>query len=178
MKIYETHFHGLLRIESEVFTDTRGWFMETYNQDKLLQQGLGVSFVQDNISYSKRGVLRGLHFQRGRFAQGKLIRVLSGMIYDVAVDMRVKESTYRQAFEAVLSPTSQALYVPPGFAHGFTALEDDTQVLYKVTKPRVIAAEFGLRYNDPSLNIQWSTTVDETLISARDKNWPLLAQTV
>jgi dTDP-4-dehydrorhamnose 3,5-epimerase len=151
-----------------VFGDERGYFFETYKTENYAQICENLTFVQDNISMSAKGTLRGLHFQAPPFAQGKLIQVLQGAVLDVAVDIRRSSPTYGQHFKMVLSAENATqLYIPPGFAHGFVALEDDTVFSYKCTKGYAMRNEGSLRWNDPDLNIDWK--VIHPILSEKDK---------
>lgn len=161
MNIIETKIHGLLIIEPKVFSDERGWFMESFNEQKfaaaLTERGLPVpKFVQDNHSMSKKGVLRGLHFQVSPHAQGKLVRVVQGKAWDVAVDIRKESPTYGQWVGVELSGDNhKQFWIPEGFAHGFVALEDNTQFLYKTTDYYAKECERAIVWDDRKLNIEW-----------------------
>lgn len=174
METETTHIPGLLIITPDVFTDERGWFMESF-QKKRYQDILGsdIHFVQDNLSFSKKGVLRGLHYQAPPFAQGKLVSVLRGRVRDVAVDIRHGSPTFGQYVSVELSADNhQQLWIPPGFAHGFVALEDDTLFAYKCTNVYSREHDRGVLWNDPSLAIDWS--VVDPIVSEKDKQHPLL----
>ncbi|QHG09538.1 dTDP-4-dehydrorhamnose 3,5-epimerase [Moraxella osloensis] len=161
MNIIETKIHGLLIIEPKVFSDERGWFMESFNEQKfaeaLTERGLPVpKFVQDNHSMSKKGVLRGLHFQVPPHPQGKLVRVVQGKAWDVAVDIRKDSPTYGQWVGVELSGDNyKQFWIPEGFAHGFVALEDNTQFLYKTTDYYAKDCERAIVWDDRKLNIEW-----------------------
>jgi len=157
--------------------DHRGFFSETYKKHALQEAGLTADFIQDHHSRStQRGVVRGLHWQAPPSAQGKLIRVVRGAIFDVAVDIRTGSPTYGQHVAAKLSDDNWAqLWVPPGFAHGFYTLTDVTEVIYKVDAPYDPAAEQGLLWNDPALGIAWPVGSDQVLLSAKDEVLPSLA---
>lgn len=158
--------------EPRVFEDARGAFMEVYHAERYATEGLSVRFVQDNLSRSKAGVVRGLHFQR-RHPQGKLIQVIRGTIYDVAVDLRSDSPTFGEHVGIELSDTNgRQLWVPPGFAHGFCALSD-VDVLYKCTDVYRPGDEGGLLWNDPALGIDWPVTAP--ILSDRDREHPPLA---
>jgi len=146
--------------------------METYNYRELKTAGLDASFVQENQSKSKKGVLRGLHFQK-KHPQGKLIRVLSGEVFDVAVDLRPGSESYRRWFGVILSAENRKqLYIPPGFAHGFLVLSAEAEFAYKCTAYYHPEDESGIIYNDPQLRIEWpSISEDELIISAKDRHW-------
>lgn len=171
MKITKTYIEGCFVIEPTVFGDSRGNFFESFNQDRFNElTGLDVSFVQDNQSISQRGVLRGLHFQQGIHAQAKLVRVIKGKVLDVAVDMRPGSSTLGQFFSVELSgENNKQLFVPRGFAHGFSVLEDETIFAYKCDNYYNKESESGIIYNDMDLNIDWKLKDDEVLLSEKDK---------
>ncbi|MDP1621506.1 MAG: dTDP-4-dehydrorhamnose 3,5-epimerase [Bacteroidales bacterium] len=171
MEITKTRLEGLLIIKPDVFEDDRGYFFESFNQEKFLNAGLDLKFLQDNESKSKKGVLRGLHFQAPPFAQGKLVRVIRGSVVDVAVDIRKESPTYGKWDSVVLTGQNKWMYwVPPGFAHGFVTLEDDTIFFYKCTNVYNKASEGSILWNDPNLNINWG--VAEPLISEKDQVAP------
>lgn len=175
MKIIETKIKDLLIIEPKVFGDDRGWFMESFNEknfEKVLKErGLEVpNFVQDNHSYSQKGVLRGLHYQLDPYAQGKLVRVVQGRAWDVAVDIRKDSATFGQWVGVELSGENhKQFWIPEGFAHGFIALEDNTQFLYKTTNYYNKASERIIIWNDSTLGIDWRINVKNILISEKDK---------
>ncbi|MBT4340276.1 MAG: dTDP-4-dehydrorhamnose 3,5-epimerase [Bacteroidetes bacterium] len=169
MEIIKTEIEGLLIIKPKVFEDERGYFYESYNEQAYQENGIAMNFVQDNQSKSKRGVLRGLHFQNPPFAQGKLIRVLSGCVFDVAVDIRKDSETYGQWHSVILSEDNKLQYwIPPGFAHGFLTLENDTILSYKCTELYNKEAEGSIRWNDPDLKISWSYY--DPILSDKDKD--------
>lgn len=174
MKVEETHLSGCFVIEPQVFGDDRGYFFESFNQKAFEEKtGLEISFVQDNQSMSQRGVLRGLHFQKGEFAQAKLVRVIKGKVLDVVVDVRPNSSTYGQSFSIILSEENQKqLFVPRGFAHGFSVLEDNTIFSYKCDNYYNKASEGGIIFNDKELNIDWMLNDDEVQLSEKDKELP------
>jgi len=168
MLVEELELEGLLLIKPNVFKDERGYFFESYNKQKLRELGLDAEFVQDNESKSAKGVVRGLHFQAPPFAQGKLVRVIKGAVKDVVVDIRKNSPTYGQSCAVVLSEENKYMfYVPPGFAHGFTTLEDDTIFSYKCTQLYNKASEGCILWSDPSLGIDWGT--DKPIVSDKDK---------
>ena len=176
MNIIETKLKGLLILEPRVFGDERGWFMESFNQKNfeqaLTERGLEIpNFVQDNHSYSQKGVLRGLHYQLAPYAQGKLVRVVQGRAWDVAVDIREDSETYGQWVGVELSGDNhKQFWIPEGFAHGFVALEDNTQFLYKATSYYNKESEGAIIWNDPTLAITWPLDdIDNVLISEKDK---------
>ncbi len=165
----------VILIKPKVYGDDRGFFIETYKKSLFTEQGITEDFVQANHSKSQKGVLRGLHFQKDPMAQGKLVRVISGSVYDVAVDIRKGSKTYGQYVGVTLSAENKALFwVPPGFAHGFLALEDDTEFEYMVTNEYSPEHEGGIQYNDPALKIEWPMKDEDLILSERDKLWPLL----
>ncbi len=150
---------GLVIIEPRRFPDGRGWFQEGYKRFDFVQAGISETFVQDNISRSSKGTLRGLHFQQGAYAQGKLVSVLAGAVWDVAVDLRPDSPTKGQWFGVELTADQPRLfYIPPGFAHGFVALQDETLFTYKCTAEYHKPSEGGIVWNDPTLAIKWPLT--------------------
>ena len=174
MKIIRTEIPDVLLIEPVFFGDERGWFMESFNEklfhEKLESVGLPRSkiFVQDNHSCSHKGVLRGLHYQEQPYAQGKLVRVIKGAVYDVVVDLREESSTYLKWVGVELNTINNyMLWVPEGFAHGFLALEDDTHFLYKVTDYYNRIAERTIAWNDPLLAIKWPA-VESYVLNSKD----------
>jgi dTDP-4-dehydrorhamnose 3,5-epimerase len=163
----------VILIEPLVFRDQRGFFMETYKHSEFAQEGITGTFVQGNHSKSGRDVLRGLHYQKNPKAQGKLVRALSGEIYDVAVDLRRGGPTYGQWVAVTLSASDKKmLYVPAGFAHGFCVTSEESEVLYSATEEYAPECEAGVLWNDPQLGITWP--VENPRLSARDRAWPLL----
>ncbi len=166
----------VILIQPRLFADPRGFFLETYKYSEFQAHGIPETFVQDNHSRSVRGVLRGLHYQNPPQAQGKLIRVVRGAIYDVAVDIRPSSPTFGQWVSAVLSEENQhMLYVPPGFAHGFLVLSDLADVTYKVTTEYAPDLDAGILWNDPTLAIQWPLE-GPPLLSSKDAALPPLLQ--
>lgn len=171
MEIIKTPLEGLFIIKPDVFEDERGYFFESFNHGKFFNMGLDLKFFQDNESKSKRGVLRGLHFQSPPFAQGKLVRVMRGSVLDVAVDIRKDSPTYGKWESIVLSGQNKWMYwIPEGFAHGFATLEDDTIFFYKCTNIYNKASEGSIMWNDPNLAINWG--IDNPVISDKDKLSP------
>ena len=159
---------GLLLIEPKIFQDDRGYFYETYNNEVFIKNGVDVNFLQDNESLSSKGVLRGLHFQNPPYEQGKLIRVGSGSILDVAVDIRKESKTYGKYETVILSEKNKLMFwVPPGFAHGFLSLEENTKLLYKCTNVYNKQAESGIIWDDKELNIDWNYV--NPSVSEKDK---------
>jgi len=170
MKIISTEFRGLYVLEPTVFEDHRGYFMESYNHKLLQKNSIDYQFVQDNQSKSTYGVLRGLHFQNPPHAQTKLIRAISGTILDVVVDIRKSSPTYGKHFSIVLSAENRKqLLVPKGFAHGFSVLSETAEILYKCDAFYNKASEGGLRFDDPSFNIDWKVPHANVLLSEKDK---------
>lgn len=171
LKKIETGIDGLVIIEPKIFRDDRGYFMETYNSKEFSQIGLNMSFVQDNESKSSKGVLRGLHFQT-KHAQGKLVRVLNGEVFDVGVDLRRTSPTYGMWKGAILSAENKRmLFVPEGFAHGFLVLSDEAVFSYKCTNFYHPEYDGGIVWNDETLNIDWPTDkVNTVILSEKDKN--------
>lgn len=176
MPFITTEIPGLLVFEPKVFADSRGYFFESYNANIFRQEGVDIVFVQDNQSSSCYGVIRGLHYQLNPHAQTKLVRVLSGQILDVAVDMRKGSPTFGHAFTIELSAENKKqLFVPKGFAHGFSVLSEKAEVLYKCDGFYNKESEGGIRFDDPSLNIDWKVPVDKAIISDKDQVLPALA---
>ena len=171
----ETFLNGLYVITPKIFSDNRGYFMEAFNQDDFRKNGLDVKFVQDNQSYSIKGVLRGIHFQKQN-PQGKLVRVIKGEVFDVAVDLRKGSRTYGKWYRIVLSEyNKKQLYIPEGFGHAFLVLSDTAEVTYKCTQFYNCDDEGGIIWNDPHINIKWPLDRITTLIlSDKDKKWGTL----
>ena len=169
MKLVETPIEGLMIIEPKVFGDDRGFFLESWNRKALADLGLDLDFVQDNHSRSQRGVLRGLHFQNPN-PQGKLVRVVSGSVWDVAVDLRKSSPTFGAWFGVELSATNKRMFwVPQGFAHGFLSLEDGTDFIYKCVGYYDPTHEHSLLWNDPAVGIEWPLDDIEPMLAAKDK---------
>ena len=172
MKLIETKIKGCLIIEPEVFFDDRGFFLESYNKKKFEEIVGKTNFVQDNHSCSSRGTLRGLHFQR-KFPQGKLVRVLSGEVFDVAVDLRKNSRTFGHSVSVILSSKNNKIFwIPPGFAHGFQVLSESADFLYKCTDFYHKDDQHGIRWNDNSLNINWP--IKMPTLSKKDAILPLM----
>lgn len=177
MNIIETGINGLYILEPKVFGDHRGYFVETYNQNRFKELGLEYHFVQDNESFSKYGTLRGLHFQKGEFAQAKLVRVLQGRVLDVAVDLRLGSTTYGQHFSVELSEENKRLFIiPRGFAHGFVVLSETALFSYKCDNFYAPTEEGGLAYNDPALGIDWVVPQNKLILSDKDLKNPRLVE--
>ena len=174
MNAIETKLKGCFIIEPRVFNDDRGYFFESYNKESFNSAvGTNVNFVQDNESFSTKGVLRGLHFQKGDYAQAKLVRVTQGKVLDVAVDIRPDSETFLQVETVVLSSENKKqLFVPRGFAHGFIVLSDTVVFNYKCDNLYNKASEAGIIYNDSSLDIDWALDPSEFLVSEKDKVLP------
>jgi dTDP-4-dehydrorhamnose 3,5-epimerase len=171
MNIIKTPIKSLLVLEPKVFEDERGYFFESFNKKKLEDIGIKESFVQDNQSLSNKNVLRGLHFQAPPFAQGKLVRVIKGSVLDIAVDIRKESATYGKYFSVILSEQNKKMFwIPPGFAHGFLTLEDQTIFSYKCSGDYNPSSEGSLLWNDTKLNIEWN--IDEPIVSVKDKEAP------
>ncbi len=169
MKFEYTSLQDLVVIEPTVFEDARGCFFEAYNQSIFAAEGLHFSFVQDNQSFSKRGTLRGLHYQNPPFAQTKLVRVLEGEIKDICVDLRRDSPTYGQHFAINLSAENKKqLLIPHGFAHGFSVISETAVVMYKCDQFYNKASEGGIRFDDPSLNIDWGMDLKDAIVSDKD----------
>ncbi|WP_435354448.1 dTDP-4-dehydrorhamnose 3,5-epimerase [Emticicia sp. SJ17W-69] len=166
MELFQTTLEGVLLIEPAIFKDERGYFFESFNEVVWQKQGLPHSFIQDNQSFSTKGVLRGLHFQKGIHAQGKLVRVVSGKVLDIAVDIRPESPTFgKYEFFELDGKTNQMVYIPVGFAHGFLALEDSI-FSYKCTAGYDKASEAGIIWNDPTLQIKWP--ISDPIVSEKD----------
>ncbi len=180
MEITPLAIPDVLLIKPRVFADERGYFFESFNAQKFKKQtGFLPDFVQDNESKSSYGVLRGLHFQRPPFAQAKLVRVVKGKVYDVAVDIRKGSSTYGQYVGAILSEENKhQLFVPRGFAHGFVVLEDNTVFAYKCDNLYSKESEGSLIYNDPTVNIDWGIPENKFIVSDKDKIGPTIQELV
>lgn len=174
MTIETTLIDDLIIINPTVFEDERGYFMESYNQQKLAEFGIAIDFVQDNQSFSKRGTLRGLHYQNPPYAQTKLVRVLQGEIIDVVVDVRKYSPTYGQHYAIRLSAENKKqLLIPQGFAHGFSVVSETAVVMYKCDQFYNKESEDGIRFDDPALGIDWGIDVEEAIVSEKDQILPL-----
>lgn len=177
MKVTPTKLEGVFILEPAVFGDERGYFFESYNQQAFADAGMDAVFVQDNQSSSRKGILRGLHFQTGEHAQAKLVRAFSGTVLDVTVDLRPNSPTYGEHVAVELSGENRKqLYIPRGFAHGFIVLSDEAVFSYKCDNLYNKAAEGGLRYNDPALGIDWLMAADDIVVNERDASFPTLAE--
>lgn len=176
MTVEETYLKGCFVITPRVFKDERGYFFESFNKKVFEEEtGVSVDFVQDNQSQSSKGVLRGLHYQEGKFAQAKLVKVIKGAVLDVCVDLRKNSVTFGQHFSTVLnSIEKKQLFIPRGFAHGFLVLEDDTVFSYKCDNYYNKSSERGVIYNDKDLNIDWKFSKEKLILSEKDKSLPSL----
>jgi dTDP-4-dehydrorhamnose 3,5-epimerase len=167
MELSTTHISGLLIIKPSIFGDERGHFFESYRQDTLLAAGIALDFIQDNQSLSGKGILRGLHFQKNPYAQGKLVRVIKGSVLDVVVDIRKNSKTYGQHFSVELNEDNKTMfYVPPGFAHGFITQQEDTIFAYKCTNYYHKESEGAILWNSSSLEIDWG--ISDPIVSTKD----------
>jgi dTDP-4-dehydrorhamnose 3,5-epimerase len=174
IKVTKTPLSGVVVVKNRVFGDERGFFMETYNQQRFESMGLPSNFVQDNHSRSSKGVLRGLHYQFPQW-QGKLVRVVSGAIFDVAVDIRSDSTTFGQWYGIEISEENHLqLYIPPGFAHGFVTLSDSADLAYKCTSLYNAEDDAGIAWNDPDIGIDWP--VSDPLVSEKDAAAPPLSK--
>lgn len=176
----DTALEGVKIIEPAAYADNRGFFMESYSRRDFADAGITEDFVQDNHSWSRRGVLRGLHFQK-EYPQGKLVRVVTGSVLDVAVDIRPGSSAFGRWVTALLSASNRRqLYIPPGFAHGFLALEDDVNLMYKCTQLYMPQYDAGIIWNDPAIGIDWGLeqaglSLSDLILSPKDLALPVLA---
>lgn len=173
-EVHITPIPGVVEIFPKVYPDNRGYFFESFRQDWLEKEGITETWVQDNQSFSQKGTVRGLHFQRAPFAQAKLVRVISGKVLDVALDLRKGSPTFGKIYSTILdAEKNNLLYLPKGFGHGFSVLEDAIFV-YKCSNYYNKPAEGGVLWSDPALEIDWM--VDEPIISEKDQEWPTLAE--
>lgn len=174
MEIIETPIKDLLIVKPRVFGDARGYFLETYNQQQYINSGIDINFVQDNLSKSSYGVIRGLHYQLHPHSQSKLVSVVSGAVWDVAVDLRKNSPTYGQWYGIELNEENHLrFFIPKGFAHGFSVLSETAVFSYKCDDLYNPTLERGLMYNDPMLNIDWKIPAEKALISDKDTKHPL-----
>lgn len=174
MEFIKTAIPEVILIKPKVFGDERGFFMESYKKSLFAQNGISEEFIQDNHSKSTKGVLRGLHYQLNPKAQGKLVRCVSGAVFDVAVDIRKNSPTFGKWVGYELSADNQQmLWIPAGFAHGFITLEDNTEFLYKTTGEYAPDCDRGIKYDDPAISIEWPK-LDSILLSEKDQKQPLL----
>jgi dTDP-4-dehydrorhamnose 3,5-epimerase len=177
MEVRDTGIEGLLVLEPRVFQDSRGYFFESYHREEMKDHGIDLDFIQDNQSRSTYGVIRGLHFQNEPHAQTKLVRVTEGSIYDVAVDLRRESPSYGQWYGVELSAENfLQLLIPKGFAHGFSVLSDHATLYYKCDDYYHPQSEFGIRFDDPDLGIDWKIDPGKAIISEKDRSLPYLKQ--
>lgn len=176
MNIKETKLKGTYIIEPDIFEDKRGYFFESFNNEKFKSKtGVYTDFVQDNESFSRKGVLRGLHYQIGMFAQAKLVRVIKGKVLDVAVDIRKESPTFGQSLSVLLSEENKKqFFIPRGFAHGFVVLSETAIFSYKCDNYYNKKSERGIIFNDPNLNIDWQLPKDKLIISDKDLELPIM----
>lgn len=173
MNFRATPIEGLFVVEPEIYYDERGYFFESYKKSQFREAIGEVDFVQDNESFSKRGVLRGLHYQAAPFSQAKLVRVISGEVFDVAVDLRRNSKSFGRHYAIRLSmENKKQLFIPHGFAHGFLTLSETAVFAYKVDAPYSREHERGIRYDDRRLEIPWPSVTGKPLVSDRDREWP------
>lgn len=173
MEIIKTPIEGLLIVKPRVFADARGFFFESYNAQKYSEAGIDTVFVQDNLSQSQYGVIRGLHYQLAPHAQSKLVSVVQGVVWDVAVDLREDSTTYGQWFGVELNDVEKTqFFIPKGFAHGFSVLSETAIFAYKCDDLYNPALERGMMYNDPTLRIDWKIPADKAIISEKDTKHP------
>ncbi len=176
MNVIETEIEGVKIVEPQVFGDARGWFVEQYNAARYKAAGIDADFVQDNESFSSKGVVRGLHWQAAPHTQAKLVRVIRGAVWDVAVDIRKDSPTFGKHVAVTLTgENKRQFYIPRGFAHGFIVLEDDTLFSYKCDNLYCPASDRGMRFDDPALGIVWPEVGVELTLSEKDKRHPRLA---
>ena len=173
MPIIATEFPALFIYEPAVFEDSRGYFFESYNEKEFIAAGIDIKFVQDNQARSSYGVIRGLHYQLNPHAQTKLVRVLSGNILDVVIDIRKGSPTFGRSFSLELSADNKKqLLIPKGFAHGYSVLSETAEVFYKCDAFYNKSSEGGILYNDAELGVDWMITPDKAMVSEKDKAWP------
>ena len=179
MKVIKTKLEGVVIIEPQVFFDDRGYFFESFSQQRFNEQVAPITFVQDNESKSSYGVLRGLHFQKPPFAQSKLVRVVKGKVLDVAVDLRKDSPTFGQYESVVLSEENKRqFFIPQGFAHGFAVLSEEAIFQYKCDNYYAPQSEGNVRWNDPTIAIDWQLPEKDIILSAKDEKAPLLSQLI
>lgn len=173
-EFHETELKSVIEITQVSVPDERGYFVETYKKSDFVNHGIELNFIQDNHSYSMERVLRGLHFQRAPYEQGKLVSVVSGEIFDVAVDIRPNSENYMKWYGTILSQkNNKMLWIPPGFAHGFQAIED-SHIIYKVTEEYSKDHDGGIRWDDPDVSVNWP--ISSPIISKKDRQLPLLRE--
>lgn len=170
MNFIKTAIDGVFIIEPRIFKDERGYFFESYNENEFIKNGIKNRFIQDNQSKSSYGVIRGLHMQLGKYSQAKLVRVLKGFVLDVAVDVRKNSPTFGKHVAVLLSEENQRqLFIPRYFLHGFSVLSDEAIFAYKVDNVYNKESEFGIRYDDPEINIDWKIPVNKVITSEKDR---------
>jgi len=175
MEVIKTSIEGVLLIKPQIFGDSRGWFYETYNEERYRAAGITEKFVQDNQSFSQKNVVRGLHFQKPPFAQAKLVSVIAGAVLDVAIDLRSGSNTYGKYVSALLTANNHhQLFIPQGFAHGFSVLEDNTIFSYKCSNFWNKESEGNIIFNDPDIAIDWQ--VENPITSEKDQQGPTLRE--
>jgi dTDP-4-dehydrorhamnose 3,5-epimerase len=177
MEVKEVSIPGLLIVTPSVFKDSRGFFYESYNRERYYDNGIQTEFIQDNLSRSSYGVIRGLHYQLAPYGQAKLVQVLIGAVLDVAVDLRKDSPTYGEHYSIELSEENKLqFYIPEGFAHGFSVLSDDVLFSYKCNSLYNKPAERGISYNDPALGIDWQIPPDKAIVSHKDSILPSMKE--
>jgi dTDP-4-dehydrorhamnose 3,5-epimerase len=177
MEIINTPIPNLVVVKNKVFPDSRGFFLESYNKKRLAENGINIDFCQDNLSQSSYGVLRGLHYQLHPHSQSKLVSVIAGKVYDVAVDLRKGSPTFGKWYGVELSEENKLQFlIPQGFAHGFSVLSEKAVFSYKCDNFYDPTLERGIIYNDPALNIDWQIPADKAIVSDKDQKHPSLAQ--
>lgn len=170
MMFFETDIQGVIIIEPKIYSDDRGYFFESYNNEQFAKNGINNVFIQDNQSKSVYGVIRGLHCQLGKYSQAKLVRVIKGRVLDVAVDVRKDSPTFGKHIAVELSDENQRqLFIPRHFLHGFSVLSEEAIFMYKVDNSYCKASEFGIKYNDPSIGIDWKVPEDKIILSDKDR---------
>lgn len=175
MNIIETPISKLIIVEPRIFKDSRGYFFESYQQKKYEEHGINANFIQDNQAFSTYGVIRGLHYQRGEFSQAKLVSVVMGRVFDVAVDMRKNSPTFGKWYGVELSEDNKKqFFIPRGFAHGYSVLSDSAIFTYKCDNEYAPHSEAGININDTTLNIDWKIPKENQIISDKDKALPML----
>lgn len=176
MKVLDTEIEGVKIVEPDVFKDARGYFCETYNRERYRNAGITAEFVQDNESFSMKGVVRGLHWQAAPHTQAKLVRVIRGAVWDVAVDIRKGSPTFGKHVAVLLTEENKRqFFIPRGFAHGFIVMEDNTLFSYKCDNLYCPSADMGMRFDDPALGIEWPDLGLPLTLSEKDKKHPFLA---
>ena len=179
MKIINSPFQGCYLLEENIIEDKRGYFSKTYDYDFLKEEINLDHFIQENESFSRKKVIRGMHYQQEPYSQDKIIRVLSGKIWDIVIDLRPKSFSYLNSYSVELSQKNgKQLFVPSGFAHGFAVISDYARVIYKVNKPYMPNFERGLPPFDPQFNLNWPFSKQDAILSDKDSNWPLFKKDV